>query len=290
MRLIGHLQSEASARTFGGYLSSLDIRNMVEPDPEGWAVWIYSEDQIETGSRALTAYLQNPSDRTFQAAAQLASASQARQRKDDAAFTKRVRTADQIFKRSDTAPLTLVLIGASVVVTLFTGLNVSFASVRWLLISDVDFGFLPEVRSGEVWRLITPIFIHFGLQHLLFNMWVLYDLGRMIEMLQGTKRLALLVVVIGVGSNVGQYLIGGPSFGGMSGVLYGMVGYIWMRSLCDPGSGLTLSPMMIGIMLVWFFLCLFKIIPNVANGTHAVGLIMGMIWGAFPMAKGILKT
>jgi membrane associated rhomboid family serine protease len=48
--------------------------------------------------------------------------------------------------------------------------------------------------------------------------------------------------------------------------------------------------MMIGIMLVWFFLCLFKIIPNVANGTHAVGLIMGMIWGAFPMAKGILKT
>jgi len=290
MRLIGHLKSEASARTFGGYLSSLDIRNMVEPDSEGWAVWIYSEDQIEKGNQALTAYLQNPADRTFQNAADTAVASEQRQRREEAAFAKRVRTADQIWKRSDTAPLTLFLIGASVVVTLFAGLNASLPNVRWLLISEGGPGFLPEVQSGEIWRLITPIFIHFGPTHLLFNMLVLYDLGRLIEKAQGTKRLALLVVVIGVGSNIGQYLIGGPGFGGMSGVLYGMVGYIWLRSQCDPASGLMISPMTLGVMLVWFFLCLFGIIPGVANGTHAIGLVMGIIWGGFPMVKRIFKT
>jgi GlpG protein len=291
MRLIGHLKSEASARTFGGYLSSLDIRNMVEPDAEGWAVWIYSEDQIETGSQALTAYLRNPADRSFQNAAEAAAASEQRQRREEAASAKRVLTADQIWRRSDTAPLTLFLIGASVIVTLFlVGLNPSFVNVRWLLISEGGPGFLPEVQSGEVWRLITPIFIHFGLQHLLFNMLVLYDLGRLMEMAQGTKRLAVLVAVIGVGSNLAQYAIGGSLFGGMSGVLYGMFGYIWLRSRSDPASGLTLSPMTIGVMLVWFFLCLFKIIPNVANGTHAVGLVMGMIWGAFPMVKRIFKA
>jgi GlpG protein len=290
MRLIGHLKSEASARTFGGYLSSLDIRNMVEPDSEGWAVWIYSEDQIEKGNQALTAYLQNPADRTFQNAAETAVASEQRQRREEAAFAKRVRTADQIWKRSDTAPLTLFLIGASVVVTLFAGLNASLPNVRWLLISEGGPGFLPEVQSGEIWRLITPIFIHFGPTHLLFNMLVLYDLGRLIEKAQGTKRLALLVVVIGVGSNIGQYLIGGPGFGGMSGVLYGMVGYIWLRSQCDPASGLMISPMTLGVMLVWFFLCLFGIIPGVANGTHAIGLVMGIIWGGFPMVKRIFKT
>ncbi|HUD84048.1 MAG TPA: rhomboid family intramembrane serine protease [Candidatus Saccharimonadales bacterium] len=290
MRLIGHLKSEASARTFGGYLSSLDIRNMVEPDSEGWAVWIYSEDQIEKGNQALTAYLQNPAARTFQNAADTAVASEQRQRREEAAFAKRVRTADQIWKRSDTAPLTLFLIGASVVVTLFAGLNASLPNVRWLLISEGGPGFLPEVQSGEIWRLITPIFIHFGPTHLLFNMLVLYDLGRLIEKAQGTKRLALLVVVIGVGSNIGQYLIGGPGFGGMSGVLYGMVGYIWLRSQCDPASGLMISPMTLGVMLVWFFLCLFGIIPGVANGTHAIGLVMGIIWGGFPMVKRIFKT
>jgi GlpG protein len=289
MRLIGHLKNEASARTFGGYLSSLEIRNMVEPDSEGWAVWIYSEDQIQKGSQALTAYLQNPADRNFQNAAETAAASEQRQRREETAFAKRVRTADQIWKRSDTAPLTLFLIGASVVITLFAGLNPSLANVRWLLISEGAPGFLPEVRSGEIWRLITPIFIHFGPTHLLFNMLVLYDLGRLIEMAQGTKRLALLVVVIGVGSNLGQYIIGGFSFGGMSGVLYGMVGYIWLRSQCDPASGLMLSPMTLGVMLVWFFLCLYGIIPGVANGTHTVGLVMGIIWGAFPMVKRIFK-
>ncbi|HUD48088.1 MAG TPA: rhomboid family intramembrane serine protease [Candidatus Baltobacteraceae bacterium] len=289
MRMIGHLKSEASARTFGGYLSSQDIRNMVEPDSEGWAVWIYSEDQIEKGSQALTAYLQNPSDRSFQNAADSAIASEQRQRGEQAAFAKRVRTADQIWRRSDVAPLTLFLIGASVVVTLFAGLNPSLPNVRWLLISEGAPGFLPEVQSGQIWRLITPIFIHFGPTHLIFNMIILYDLGRLIEIAQGTKRLALLVVLIGIGSNVGQYLIGGPFFGGMSGVLYGMVGYIWLRSHSDPSSGLMISPMTLGVMLVWFFLCLFGIIPGVANGTHAVGLVMGMIWGSFPMMKRIFK-
>ena len=80
-----------------------------------------------------------------------------------------------------------------------------------------------------------------------------------------------------------------PPFGGMSGVLYGMLGYIWMRSYSEPGSGLGISGMTLGIMLVWFFLCLLQIIPGVANGTHVTGLVMGMIWGALPMAKRLFK-
>src|SRR5580693_1243303 len=107
MRLIGHLKNEASAKTFGGYLLSLEIRNMVEQDSEGWAVWIYSEDQIEKGSLALNDYLQNPTDRKYQSGAETAVAVEQRQQREQEAFAKRVRTADQIFKRSDAAPLTL---------------------------------------------------------------------------------------------------------------------------------------------------------------------------------------
>jgi GlpG protein len=290
MRLIGHLKNEASAKTFGGYLSSLDIRNMVEPDSDGWAVWIYSEDQIEKGSLALTDYLQNPADRKYEHGAETAVATEQQQQREQAAFAKRVRTADQIFKRSDAAPLTFVLIGICVVVMLFSGINPSFRDVHWLLMSEVIGGFLPEVQSGQVWRLITPIFIHFSPMHIIFNMWMLYNLGRMIEMFQGTRRLALLVVVIGIGSNLGQYIIFGPGFGGMSGVLYGLFGYIWMRSHFDPSSMPALTPSTIGILLVWFFLCLFNIIRPVANGAHAAGLVMGMIWGAFPMWGKVFKT
>ena len=134
-----------------------------------------------------------------------------------------------------------------------------------------------EVRQGQVWRLITPIFIHFGLLHILFNLWWLKDLGSMVEACQSKRQLLLLVVVIGIASNLGQYFWAGPGFGGMSGVVYGLLGYIWIRGKLDPGSGLFLNQVSLIIMLAWFFACLVGVIPHVANGTHVVGLVGGVL-------------
>ena len=156
-------------------------------------------------------------------------------------------------------------------------------------ISQTNGGLLPEVRAGEIWRLLTPIFLHFNVMHILFNMIFLRDNGSLIESRQGSKVLILLVVVIGIGSNLGQYFFAGegPEFGGMSGVLYGLLGYTWLRGYCDPSSGLRLAPTTLVVMLVWLFLCLAGIIPHVANGTHVVGLIMGILIGAAPLVKRI---
>jgi GlpG protein len=83
--------------------------------------------------------------------------------------------------------------------------------------------------------------------------------------------------------------LGGPYFGGMSGVLYGLFGYIWLRGQCDPASGLALSPTTVWTLMIWFFLCLFGIIGSVANGTHVVGLVLGVLWGAAPMARKLFR-
>jgi GlpG protein len=297
MRMIGHLKNEASARTFSGFLVSKDIRNLVEPDAEGWAVWIHSEDQIEAGQEALTAYVQNPTDPKYQAGSETAETIERQRRRDEAKAAKRIRTRDQIWVRSGLAPLTLSLIVISVAVTLVIGLDPNFHDMRWFAISLNFFDirlllngvqgqeFLPQVQAGQVWRLITPIFVHFGPLHLLFNMIWLRDLGTMIEVRQGMLKLALLVVVVGILSNVAQYAYAGPYFGGMSGVLYGLFGYIWLRGQCDPASGLALSQSIVWMMMIWFFLCLSGLLGNVANGTHAVGLLVGVIWGAVPMAR-----
>jgi GlpG protein len=130
-----------------------------------------------------------------------------------------------------------------------------------------------------LWRLITPIFIHFSLLHILFNMLWLRDLGGMIEGRQSTGKLAILVLAIAVCSNLGQFLVGGPVFGGMSGVVYGLLGYIWMRGKFDPGSGLFVHPVTVGMMIIWFFACFTPIVPHVANAAHGVGLVMGVAWG-----------
>jgi GlpG protein len=107
----------------------------------------------------------------------------------------------------------------------------------------------------------------------------LKDLGTMIEVRQGSLFLGLQVLVIGVISNLAQYFWSGPNFVGMSGVVYGLLGYIWIRGRFDPASGLSLNQGVVTMMIFWFFLCLTGVVGNVANATHAAGLISGMAWG-----------
>ena len=285
MRLIGHLKNEASAKVFSGYLASLNVLNLVEADAEGWAVWVQSEDQIESGQQALAAYLQNPEDKKYKLASEAAEITERLRLREDAAAAKRFHDRDRIWNRNNVAPLTLSLIGVSVVVYLAILLSPTSFDSRWLNISNGGMEFLPEVRAGQVWRLITPIFIHYGPLHLLFNMLWLSDLGAMIEKRQGTLKLALLVVVLAIVSNLGQYWKDGPIFGGMSGVVYGLFGYVWLRGHCEPASGLSVSPSTVWMMLIWYFLCLFGVIPFVANAAHTFGLVLGVLWGGAPMAR-----
>jgi GlpG protein len=155
-----------------------------------------------------------------------------------------------------------------------------------LFITDYNLGdwdhSLPEIRHGELWRLFTPVFIHFSPMHILFNMMWLRDLGSMIEGRQSSLHLLLLTLVIAAGSNVAQVYLGhGPSFGGMSGVVYGLLGYIWIRGKFDPASGLYLHSSTVVMMMVWFALCFanLPLIGPVANAAHGAGLLIGVAWG-----------
>jgi GlpG protein len=79
--------------------------------------------------------------------------------------------------------------------------------------------------------------------------------------------------------NLAQFYMHGPMFGGMSGVVYGLLGYIWIRGKMDPGSGLYLHPSTVWMMIIWFVLCVAGLFGAIANTVHAVGLGLGMAWG-----------
>jgi GlpG protein len=179
------------------------------------------------------------------------------------------------------------------------------SAINPLLITQVKFsgdhvGYLPglpEIRQGQVWRLISPIFIHFDLFHLLFNMLWLYQLGSLIEGRKGSALLAILVLVSALPSNLLQYLwpIGrldqlfgfwhlnsNPLAGGMSGVVYALFGYVWMKSRHQPQEGFYLHPKTVFVMIAWFVLCFTGLLGPIGNTAHAVGLIAGVIFGAGP--------
>jgi GlpG protein len=290
MRQIGHVAGEGAARAFGDYLYAQGIENQIEADRDGtWAVWIHSEEELERAKGMLADFREHPADPKFQDAAPAARRLREQKEKESAAREKRLKDRRYLFRPLTgygAGPLTLFLIAASVVVYLFSLENRDL--LLRLFISESDPGVaglqrltdgLLEIRHGEVWRLITPIFIHFGLMHIFFNMLWLLDLGSMIEARQKTWVLAVLVLVIAAVSNLAQYVVGGPGFGGMSGVVYGLLGYVWIRGKFDPGSGLFVHPTNVTLMIIWFFICFTGQMGDIANMAHAAGLVMGMAWG-----------
>jgi GlpG protein len=289
--MIGHLADEKAARTFADYLYVQKIESHLDYEkPDGWGIWVNDEDRVEEAARLLTAFRANPADPKYRAEARSAAELRAEAEKGEEAYRKKVRDRRQLFRPLTAygfGPVTFGLIVISVIVGLYSKLGADPHAIMRLFITDYTvtgnyvewIKTLPEIHHGQLWRLVTPIFIHFGLIHILFNMLWLRDLGSMIEARQSSRRLALLVLVIAVCSNLAQFYYGGPAFGGMSGVVYGLLGYIWMRGKFDPGSGLYLHPTTVTMMIIWFFACFTPIIPHIANATHAAGLALGLAWG-----------
>ena len=145
--------------------------------------------------------------------------------------------------------------------------------------------------GGDHWRLLTPIFLHFGIAHFAFNSIWLSMLGSRIENVMGPIHLTLLVVFSGLISNVSQFWwTGAPNFGGMSGVIYALLGYLWVVNILAPRAGLELPSGIFAFMIGWLFLCMTPLLPavfgiGIANAAHVGGLFCGMITG---LAFGII--
>jgi rhomboid protease GlpG len=289
MRMIGYLESESHARTFADYLYVQGIDNHLEfQKDDGWAIWVRDEDKLDPAATLLTTFRQSPGDPRYQTEAKNAAQLRAQEQKGEEAYRKKLRDRRHLFRPLAAygfGPLTFALIVICVVVFIISKSPNYHEAIGGLFISDYfgghrDFSsMLPEVRRGQIWRLFTPIFIHLSFLHILFNMLWLRDLGSIIEGRQGGWHLLVLLLVFAGLSNFGQYYVSGPGFGGMSGVVYGLLGYIWIRGKFDPGSGLFLHPSTVNMMLIWFVLCYTNLLGPVANTAHAVGLVAGMGWG-----------
>ncbi|HDL17520.1 MAG TPA: rhomboid family intramembrane serine protease [Bacteroidetes bacterium] len=288
MREIGTLTNEKDARELSDYLYVKGIDNRINEENGEWTIWVLSEDKIKEANKLLTRFQQDPNliqdDELSRQAAKL----REKEKQENTTYQKMMAVSRIKFRTSTTiSRLTLILIIISIGVTLITGLGANINIVKYFSITGYEMtgGYirwmpgLPEILHGQIWRLITPIFIHFGLLHILFNMLWLKDLGTMVENRHGIKMYAVLVFSIAILSNLGQYFVGGPSFGGMSGVVYGLLGYIWIRGKYDPLSGFYLENWIVIMMIGWFLLGFTGMIGHIANAAHGAGLAAGMAWG-----------
>lgn len=298
MRQIGSLPRNLDPRIFSDHLLALGIKSRIEDRPEGWVVWVYDENQLPRAGDELNAYLAAPGDPRYAASGRAAREARRAEERLDKEYHKNVRDVaaqwgPPTFRQR---PLTMSLVVVCVVVFILQnsrGLgidvqdNLMFLSKQTFVTQLVQArpDGLADVRNGQVWRLVTPIFLHFNLIHIVFNMSMLISLGTIIELRRNWRVLAVLVLVTAVASDYGQFFYMSrqeqwyPAFGGMSGVVYGLFGYIWMKGRNEPEQGMILHPSTINIMLFWLVLCMTGVMGPIANAAHAVGLAAGVALG-----------
>jgi rhomboid protease GluP len=168
----------------------------------------------------------------------------------------------------------------------------------WILIDVLQFGFAQDIEKlgigvnllvsqGEYWRLITPIFLHAGFAHALFNSFSLVLFGPALEQMLGKVKFIFMYLFAGIIGNIGTFVVNPDAYYahlGASGAIFGIFGvYVYMvlfrKHLIDQANS--------QIIMVIFILGLFMTFtrPNINVLGHVFGLI-----GGFAIAPAILKN
>ena len=296
MREIGAIDSKETGKRFLLILMGYQISAELREEKNEWGVWVHNEEDIAQSKEIFKKFIKNPDSKNF---IQKASDGEKlilkhhedaeRHRKSQANFRKKIYDRGNLNAR---AVFSLIII--CILLFLLQEFERGGSILQFLYFSELSGRGFYEINNGQVWRLFTPSLLHAGMLHLAFNMLWLLDLGGMIEKDKGpAKFLGLFLLTAGL-ANTAQYLSSGPNFVGMSGVVYGCFGFAWMKAKFSNHPNYTLSPITVGFLLIWFFLCIFSSLGNigilgrVANANHGVGLCVGMVSGF--ISSGYLRN
>ena len=311
MRQIGTIPDGQDAERFADYLRGQGVACSLDAVDSAWAVWVQNEDYVASARQDLAAFLAEPQHERYRDARQQANARLREEYERRQAVRRQSVSLRQQWDRplGERCPLTVGLMVACVIVAVYTRLGGAFpmpgehAEDFQHLISPLWIspdGSWRSLLSGEIWRIWTPMLLHYGWMHILFNGFWLRDLGMLLESRLGTARFLGLVLVIGAASHLIQFQFGSLEpetirhfglmnvlkwlphsyrFGGMSGVVYGLFGYLWVRGRVNPRDGLGVSEQSVVWMMVWFFVCWTGLLGPIANWAHTGGLAAGALLG-----------
>ena len=160
----------------------------------------------------------------------------------------------------------------------FTQINITNLGYFSMLSFDQTY-----IDNNQWWRLISPIFLHFSFAHLAFNCLWIYILGEKIERIDGSLIFISLVIFTAISSNSLQFFWNGSSlFGGLSGVIYGLLGFCMIVEMDSSHDVYDIPPGLYMFMIIWMILGFIGVLElfgfgSVANFAHLGGLVSGII-------------
>ncbi len=259
------------ALLFANHLLSLDIKAQVERhDNEGFVVYC-AQEKLTQAKQEFEIFIKQPYHSKYQ----------------QAAWQHGQTTEVNVNQASLLAHFKTNFLAHAGMVTL-----VVFA-LCWLIFIASSLGweqsilnslqFYPRVSVDALLdnplKLLGPAFIHYNLLHITFNTMWWWQLGGCIEKTLGRGVLVNLLLISAICSNLGQFIVSGPNFGGLSGVVYALVGFVWWYGYLVPERGVYLSKPIVGFMLFWLLLGFVDLLPiNMANTAHLLGLLSGCLF------------
>src|SRR5215471_8528682 len=179
-------------------------------------------------------------------------------------------------------PIIIALNLAVFVAMLATGVSFFAPQSEQLLKWGADYGL--QTLNGEWWRLLSSVFVHIGVVHLLLNMWCLWSLGRLAERMFGNWTFLALYLLCGLGGSLASVwwdpsIVSAGASGAVFGVAGGLVGFWYFGKVALPRSVIKRDfasiLTFVGYNLIYGFAK-----EGVDNAAHLGGLLTGLALGA----------
>ena len=240
-------------------------------------VWVHDEAQIAPIQRLIEAQARGELDSQDRVAAE----------KGVSVAQTLVMTMWRLGAFFRTCPLASVLAALCLVVAGMSQLGRELRGLEWLFFPPVAFAGFSDLALQLFdltlfLRALTPALLHFGEIHLVFNLLWLFYFGRQIERAQPWLLVAVVYAATALAGNVAQYYFSGSNaFGGLSGLIYGLVGYTWVLGVTVPSGQVKLRTSTFWVFVIALFGMALFASDSIASEAHAGGLIAGLIAGFF---------
>jgi GlpG protein len=262
MLMITSFTNPRVAQAFVDYMATQGVILTIQQHHQT-DVWLADESQAARVNEELARFLENPGDPRY-----LAASWQSGQTGSGLHY-RRFHFFATVRERA--GPFTLLLMAACIIVFIMMNV-VGDQSVMIALAWPYD----PSL-DVDVWRYFTHALMHFSVMHILFNLLWWWYLGGAVEKRLGSGKLIVITVISALLSGYVQHKFSGPWFGGLSGVVYALMGYVWLRGERDPESGIYLQRGLITFALIWLIAGWFDLFGmSIANGAHVTGLAVGL--------------
>lgn len=147
-------------------------------------------------------------------------------------------------------------------------------------------------EDQQIWRYISHSLVHLSEAHIIFNLLWWWQFAGLIERYLGSFKLILLFLIAAMLTGVAQNWASGPNFFGLSGVVYTILAYVFIRSKWSNPRFLELPNSFLYMLLIGiaigFISPLFGI--SMGNASHISGLILGLLWGLSDVHRDNLKS